>query len=169
MQQLFNNSELIWDDKYFDINVQENDIRDNLDLVKELIINIFMGMRKKTIDTKFYYLGRNITKKFRPMATDSCMDDIRVSLSFDMFLTFEEIQNNYVDLDIVFGGKTITSIYEYFILSRSLINYDFDSCIPFMHKIDTNTTEILKYYNHVQDEIDRRNGIGANVKSARKV
>jgi hypothetical protein len=27
MQQLFNNSELIWDDKYFDINVQEDDIR----------------------------------------------------------------------------------------------------------------------------------------------
>ena len=45
MQQLFNNSELIWDDKYFDINVQEDDIRNNLDLVKELIINIFMLFR----------------------------------------------------------------------------------------------------------------------------
>lgn len=152
-----NNNDLIWDNKYFDIELSKSDIRQNPGIFKNVLVKIMKGMDKEEIDTKFYYLGRIIARLMKPLVSVEDKKKLTTNLIFDMFLPFEEIEN-YDDFeDKTFGNRPIKSIWEYFILSRGLIKYDIQSCAPFMHKVNLYDTNILEYYGRVEDKLYRTN------------
>lgn len=164
-----NNNGLIWDDKYFYTVLSKDDIKANLEDIKKLIISILRGMNREYIGTNFYYLAKNITRAIMPMINPEQLLDVHISMCFDAFLPAEVVQEHYVYEPKLFKeGCTIKSFYEYFIVTRSLINYDLDACIPFMHKIDVNNTEILEYYNNVRDRLYMSGRTGWNTKSAKR-
>ncbi len=164
-----NNNGLIWDDKYFDINLTFEEVKENLDLFKLIMQKLAEGMIEEMIDTRFYYLGKYIAKVMKPGLSHMSRKSLHVSLVLDMFLTFEEI-SDFDNFDSYLFEKNIQvkSIWEYFILSRALVKYDIQSCTPFMHRVDVNNTEILKYYEEVRDRIYLLNNRGSNTKSAKK-
>lgn len=165
-----NNNRLIWDDKYFDIYLTSDEINYNLETIATLMVKIANDMNSEIIDTRFYYVGKYIAKIIKNELTYTDGNNkLYVLIYLDMFLTFEEIFDFDIFDNYSFGENIkVKSVWEYFILSRALIKYDIQACIPFMHKVDVNNTDILKYYEEVRDRIYLLNNRGSNTKSAKK-
>jgi len=151
------NNELVWDNKYFDLSFTISAAFENFEMLKSLWIKIVKGMNERSINVKFYYLGKNIASTFISILSHKDMSNGVIPLAIDCFLPFEEIEEADITFPIYFDGCVINTIYEYFIVTRGFINYDFDSCIPIMHKVDLNNTKIMKYYEIVENELLNKN------------
>lgn len=156
-----NNNELIWDDKYFDIDLSIDDCTANLYDVINLLVLIIHGMNKEIIDTKFYYLGAYIAKVLRPFTSaEQRLTNTMINMLCDPFSSPEKILETYSGPMLFASNRRITSFHEYVIVTKSMINYDLESCIPFMHQVDLNNTSILDEYNNVRDRLHMKNQIG---------
>lgn len=159
---------LIWDNKYFDIefNPSRDELRENFDAYKQVMIYIMRGISNKTIDTRFYYLGRKFVDRVRFYISTW---EPGAKMFYDLFRKIEDIEQSHIDFPVTILGHNVRDINEYIVLSRGVIQFDIDPCELILHKIDINSTEIIEYYNLVKDYLDTRHKTGLNTKSARNI
>jgi hypothetical protein len=112
--------------------------------------------------------------KYHPEISDHIEEDpINIKFWLNCFLPFEESQKDYKKNMIIETGVIsyrMTSVYEYFILTRGIIMKDCEACIPIWNKIEypTNPDKRVLYdkvWNIVGPHIRRLN----NTKSARNI
>lgn len=157
---------LVWDDKYLDIVFNEDEYKNNFEVIKNLLISIVSGLGKNSIQTEFHKLLKIILTYHESICKCNNLD-IDTLMCIDIYKPFDEIKQKNYKYPIQHSLYNINTVYEYFIVSRALIKYGIEECIPIMDKIDLNNTEITKYYNIVNDLILDKIGKGWNTKSAR--
>lgn len=140
---------LVWRDEYNTIDINGADFVFDLNSIRNLIRWIYQAYEKKGLtDDRFYYMCREkIVPQFRQILITRELLDDKIKLFLDMFLSFEDIQNDTQPFISLFDEKVrINSIHDYFILTRFQIKCDWEACIPYLDHIHEAHPSMHEFY-----------------------
>ena len=143
-------NKLVWDDKYKDIIITEQDVMNNTKVFKKTMSKIINYIDCEFCKNKdnFYELGKKIMAIMNKICCESSFNNIKVKYILDAFVPIEEIN---ITLPFKYLSNNITTIEEYFIFTRAKFEVDMDSCVKLLPLV--NKKNIQSSYNTVKQYI----------------